>query len=67
MVDQALLQRPQVITRRGKLTAVLLSYEEYRKLLFYQQKLSDFFRESPLVGVELDLTRDRGPIRDKAF
>ena len=29
-----------------------------------QQKLSDFFRESPLVGVELDLTRDKTPVRD---
>jgi hypothetical protein len=29
-----------------------------------QQKLSDFFRESPLAGVDLDLTRDHSPNRD---
>lgn len=35
-----------------------------RKMLLSQKKLSDFFRESPLFGAELDLTRDRSPLRD---
>jgi prevent-host-death family protein len=64
VVEEALQNGPQVITRRGKEAAVLLSYEEYRKMLLQQKKLSDFFRESPLVGVELDLTRDRSHARD---
>ena len=54
---------PQVITKRGVETAVVLSYEDYRKLLLSQKKLSDFFRESPLAGLDLDLTRDPGPAR----
>jgi len=63
LVDEALTEGPQVITKRGVETAIVLSYADYRKLLLNQQKLSDFFRESPFVGVELDLTRDTSPSR----
>ncbi len=59
VVEEAIKHGPQVITRHGKETAVILSFEDYRKLLLSQQKLSDFFRASPLAGVELDLQRDR--------
>lgn len=59
VIEQALQQGPQVITRQGKETAIVLSYEDYRKLALNQKKLTDFFRESPLVGVELDLERDQ--------
>lgn len=65
VVDEALQHGPQVITRRGKETAIVLSYAEYRRLLLYQKKLSDFFRESPLADVDLDLTRDRTPVRNE--
>jgi prevent-host-death family protein len=58
VVEEALKHGPQVITRRGVETAIVLSYTEYRKLALNQKKLSDFFRESPLAGVDLDLTRD---------
>ncbi len=64
VVDEALSHGPQIITKRGIETAILLSYADYRKLLLNQQKLSDFFRESPLVGVDLDLTRDTSPSRE---
>jgi prevent-host-death family protein len=64
VVEEALQRGPQVITKRGKHTAVVLSYTDYRKMLLNQKKLSDFFRESPLAGVDLDLTRDTSPVRD---
>jgi prevent-host-death family protein len=64
VVDEAITNGPQVITKRGVETAIVLSYRDYRALLLNQQKLSDFFRESPLVGVELDLTRDTSPTRE---
>lgn len=63
VVEAAVSDGPQVITRRGAETAVVLSYADYRKLLQGQKKLSEFFRGSPLVGVELDLTRDPSPVR----
>lgn len=58
VVEEALKHGPQVITRRGIETAIVLSYVEYRRLALSQKKLSDFFRESPMAGVDLDLTRD---------
>jgi prevent-host-death family protein len=63
VVEAALNKGPQLITRRGTDTAVVLSYTEYRNLVLIRKKLSDFFRESPFVGVNPDLTRDPSPVR----
>jgi prevent-host-death family protein len=63
VVEEALKHGPQVITKRGKETVIVLSYADYRKMMLAQKKLSDFFRESPLVGIDLDLTRDKSPTR----
>ena len=38
---------------------------EYRKLVAARPKLSEFFRESPLTGVGLDLERDQNTGRDE--
>lgn len=64
VVEAALSDGPQVITKRGVETAVVMSYKEYRKMTLKQKKLSEFFRESPLVGSGIDLTRDDSPLRD---
>ena len=57
VVDSALHDGPQTITLRGKPTAVVVSFEEYRKLTQPRVCLSSFFEQSPLYGVELDLNR----------
>jgi prevent-host-death family protein len=64
MLDNVLTDGPQVITRRGVEVAILLSYTDYQRLAAPKQKLSAFFAASPLAGVELDLNRDRSPIRE---
>lgn len=64
LVDEAMKSGPQIITRRGVEVAIVLSVEEYRQLMASKEKLSDFFRQSPLVDVELDLKRDESPVRD---
>lgn len=64
VVKKSLTDGPQVITKRGVETAIVLSYAEYRKMLANKKKLSEFFRDSPLVGADLDLTRDASPLRD---
>jgi prevent-host-death family protein len=64
VVDRALGGEPQVITRRGEDAVVVLSADAYRRLIQPATSLVDFFRSSPLVGVDLDLERDRTPIRD---
>jgi prevent-host-death family protein len=58
LVRQALRAGPQVVTRRGKETAVVLSVEDYRRLVRPEMNLVEFMRSSPLRGVELDLDRD---------
>jgi prevent-host-death family protein len=63
VVDEAVRHGPQVITRRGVEVAVMLSYPEYRKLASSKKKLSAFFRESPLAGAGIDLSRDRTGMR----
>ncbi len=57
VVDSALHDGPQTITLRGKPAAVVVSFEEYRKLTLPQTGLSQFFMQSPLHGIELDLSR----------
>ncbi len=52
------------MTRHGEEVVVVLSKEAYSKLKLSQESLVDFFRQSPLVGVELDLARDRSLPRD---
>ena len=64
VVDDALLHGPQIITRRGVETAVLLSYAEYRRLLLERKPLSEFFRSSPLAEAALELSRDESLDRD---
>jgi antitoxin Phd len=64
---RARTEGPQRISRQGKEGVVMLSDEQYDQLVSrsHQPKsLVQFFRESPLVGVELDLQRDRDPDRD---
>ena len=64
VIAQAIKQGPQLITRRGKKAAVVMSYAEYEKLCNSQGKFSEFFRTSPLAGI--DLARDKSLPRDKA-
>ena len=60
VVDQALESGPQVVSRRGEEVVVVLSFAEYKRMRKSQTSLGEFFRQSPLAGVEeLDLTRDR--------
>lgn len=58
VVDSALHDGPQTITLRGKPAAVVVSFEEYRKLTLPRVGLSAFFEQSPLYGVELDASRN---------
>ena len=64
VVTDALKKGPQLITKRGEEVVIVVSYQEFQRLVSSQQKLSNFFRQSPLAGVELDLSRDRSPVRD---
>jgi antitoxin Phd len=64
LIDKALSQGPQVVTRRGEEVVVILSKDEYSRLRKSEPSLVEFFRTSPLVGVDLDLERDKSLPRD---
>jgi len=58
---------PQLITRQGKDGVVMLGVEEYEQLVSRSRQpksLLDFFRNSPLVGLELQFERDRDSGRE---
>ncbi len=59
VVEEAIKDGPQIITRHSTEVVVVLSYQEYRRMQLNRSKLSEFFRESPLPGVSLDLDRDK--------
>lgn len=64
---KARAEGPQRITRQGKEGVVMIAEEQYEKLVSKSRQpksLVQFFRESPLVGVELNLQRDPDPGRD---
>ena len=64
---RARTEGPQLITRRDKEGVVMISDEQYQRLVgkaHQPQNLLQFFRESPLVGIELDLERGKDEGRD---
>jgi prevent-host-death family protein len=59
LVRKAREEGPQVITLRGRDAAVVVSANEFGKLSRPRGSLVDFFRKSPLAGVNLDIDRSR--------
>jgi antitoxin Phd len=63
VVENAVNDGPQIITKRGVEVAIVISFADYQKMLAVRGKLSAFFRDSPLVGVDLELVRDKSDAR----
>ena len=64
VIENAVNDGPQIITKRGVEVAIIISYAEYQQMIASRGKLSAFFQDSPLVDVELDLTRDKSETRE---
>jgi len=58
---------PQEITVRGRAAVVVISKAEYERLRNKKPSFVEFMRQSPLVGIELDIRRDRSPARKIAL
>lgn len=67
VVEQATTSGPQTITVRGREKVVVLAIEEYKRLASPPVPLTEFFRESPLYGIDLDLERSLDTGRDIAL
>lgn len=59
LVDRAIEEGPQTVSRSGKNVVVVLSIAEYARDEKKTTSLVDFFRVSPLRGVALDIRRSR--------
>jgi len=68
LIDEALAGRPQRISRRGRDVVVVVAAADYDRLTKPRERFVDFLRSSPLAEAmatgELDLERERDPIRD---
>lgn len=64
VIDKALSDGPQIVTRRGVETVVILSAERYQELIKPKIGLVDFMKRSPLRGVDLDLSRHKDYARE---
>jgi len=59
------MKAPQEITLHGKPVAVVISREQYERLIGTGESLAAFMRRSPLHGLdEVKFTRDRSPTRE---
>ncbi len=57
VLDQALSQGPQTITRSGRRTAMVVSCEEWERKTKRAGNLAEFFAASPLRDSELEIER----------
>jgi prevent-host-death family protein len=62
LIHRALTEGPQKITRRGVETAVVLSAEEYQRLIGGRPSFKEYLMQGPSFE-ELDLERDQSPGR----
>jgi prevent-host-death family protein len=64
VLDHALNDGPQAITRRGREIAIVVSTEEWHRKASRSGSLAEFLAASPLRGSDLDIERVDAPARD---
>ena len=64
LVEKAHRDGPQIVTRHGKESVVVIAIQDYQKLNRPKSDLLSFFKSSPLFGLDIDLTRDKRSSRD---
>jgi antitoxin Phd len=57
LIDRALRHGPQYVTKHGRPAVVVLSASDYKQAEKPRESLVEFFRRSPLHGIQLDLQR----------
>jgi prevent-host-death family protein len=64
VVDEAIHDGYQVITRNGRPVVVVVSQKEFEQYQKPEDTLIDFFSRAPFPDAEIDLTRDKDVGRD---
>ena len=58
LIDRAQQSGPQEITRHGRKTAVLISFEDFQKIQKPSGTLVDFFKSASLEDLDFDRNTD---------
>ena len=64
VINRALKQGPQAITRNGRPAVVVVSSEEWARKTRRKGTLAQFFATSPLPGAALEIERPQGGMRE---
>lgn len=64
LVEKAQHEGPQFVTKHGKESVVVLSVEDYEKIVQPKSNLFQFIQTSPLSGTSIDIERDKSVARD---
>ncbi len=64
LVENAICDEPQFVTKHGKNAVVILSFEDFKKITKPKTDLVSFFKNSPLAELELELSRNKDTPRE---
>jgi prevent-host-death family protein len=64
VIDRALQQGPQAITRNGRPAVVVVAVGEWTRKTGRKGTLAEFFAASPLRGSHLEIERAQGEARE---
>lgn len=67
LVDLAMHDGPQEVTKRGEHAVIILSFKKYQELIKPKKDLVSFFQESPLRGLDLNFERSKDTPRELEF
>ncbi|MDA3938439.1 MAG: type II toxin-antitoxin system Phd/YefM family antitoxin [Spirochaetia bacterium] len=59
LVENAIHHEPQFVTRHGNNAVVIVSFEDYKKITKPETDLVSFLGNSPLAGVDMDISRNK--------
>jgi len=58
LVEAAISNKPQFVTKHGDNAVVVLSFEDYKKMIKPQTDIVTFLRDSPLTEIDLTTLRN---------
>jgi antitoxin Phd len=64
LVETAMQSEPQFVTKHGNNAVVVISFEDYKRMIKPDEDLITFLRNSPLVEFDLDTDRSKELPRD---
>ncbi|MDJ0765759.1 MAG: type II toxin-antitoxin system Phd/YefM family antitoxin [Myxococcota bacterium] len=67
LVERARAKGPLLVTRRGKPAVIVLSAEEYQRMVDKEDSSLDILLAAPRVGDELEIERDPSLPRSVSF